>query len=141
VIERGRRSNGKIVTLISIPFCIDTVQCKRHDCQYIGTYGIGIPCGIDFTGSNIFNIVFVFDIIIFGSTVSGASVMNDNVLRNDHSTENDFTGFGGRFDLCLRNLRRIFAVECMGRNDKNIFRRRAFGKWTKADILDSSYTG
>lgn len=31
VVESGRGSNGKIVSLISVPFCVNTVQCKRHD--------------------------------------------------------------------------------------------------------------
>lgn len=30
--------NGEIITLISVPLCINSVQSKRHDCQNIGTY-------------------------------------------------------------------------------------------------------
>lgn len=49
---------------IPVPFRIDSIQSKGHDCQYICPDRIFRPGCIDFTGSNIFDIIFIFYIII-----------------------------------------------------------------------------
>ena len=38
------------------------------------------PSGIDFTGGNIFNIIFIFDIIVFGAGVRWRSIMDDYIF-------------------------------------------------------------
>ena len=64
VIKSRRRCNCEIIALIAIPFGVNPVQRKRHDCQYICPDRIFRPGCIDFTGSNIFDIIFIFYIII-----------------------------------------------------------------------------
>lgn len=64
VIKSRRRCNREIIALIAIPFGVNPVQRKRHDCQYICPDRIFRPSCIDFTGSNIFDIIFIFYIII-----------------------------------------------------------------------------
>ena len=64
MVKGGGRCDGKIISLIPIPFCIHTIQCKRHDCQYICQNRGPGPGGINFTGSYIFNIIPITDIEI-----------------------------------------------------------------------------
>ncbi len=58
------------------PFSINPVQCYRLYSKYVGIQGCFRPCGIDFTGGNIFNIIFVFNIIIPGTAVGRRPVMD-----------------------------------------------------------------
>ena len=57
VIESRRGSNRKVIALIAVPLCVDTVQGKRHDGKHICTDRGGRPGRIDFTGSNIFDVI------------------------------------------------------------------------------------
>ena len=85
MIEGGRRGDGKIISPVSVKFRIYPVQGKGHNGEDVGANGIFRPGGIDFAGGYIFDIVPVTDIIIFGSGVSGRTVMDHNIFGDDHT--------------------------------------------------------
>ena len=73
-------SNGKIIALIPIPLRIYAVQRKGLDCQDIGVNGGFRPGGVNFAGSDVFNIVFVPNPIVGGAGIGGNSVMYNDIF-------------------------------------------------------------
>ena len=67
-------------------FCIHTVQCEGHDRQNICPDCIFRPGSIDFAGSHIFDIVFILYVIISCSRIPRASIVDNNIFRNDDTT-------------------------------------------------------
>lgn len=120
VVKGCGRSNGKIISLIAIPLRIYPVQGERHDSKHICTNGIGRPCGIDFAGSHILNVIPVFDIVVFRTAVIWRSVMHHNIFRHHHPAKHDFSRFTKGFNLRFRYLRRILLVKRMCRNHKHL---------------------
>ena len=48
--------------------------------------------------------------------------MHHNVFGNDHAAQYNLTGLRHRLNLILRNLRWVFAVQRVGRNDNSVDR-------------------
>lgn len=92
MVEGGGGDDGEGIALIPVPFRIHAVQGKGHDRQYVGCDRGAGPGGIDLAGSHIFDIVRVTDIVILGRTVSGRTVVNDNIFRNDNAAQYDLAG-------------------------------------------------
>ena len=52
--------------MVSLPLCIDPV---KGYCKYVGKYCGFWPCCVNFTRSHIFNVIFIFYIVIFSIPV------------------------------------------------------------------------
>jgi len=120
VIKGRRGCDREIISLVAVPFRIYTVQRKRHNCQHICRNSRLRPCSIDLAGCYIFNIIPVWNIIIFRCRIAWHTIMNHNSLRNYHTRKNDLSALSHRFDLTLRDLWRKCSIKCVVR-DHNIF--------------------
>ena len=61
--------DSKIITLIAIPFSEHSVEGEGDNGQTVGDNGGFRPGGVDFTGSDIFDIFFKWNIIIGSSGI------------------------------------------------------------------------
>ena len=87
--------DSKIITLIAIPFSEHSVEGEGDNGQTVGDNGGFRPGGVDFTGGDILDVVFLFHIIVLRSGIAWWSVMNDYVFggwsvekkyyENDHN--------------------------------------------------------
>ncbi len=121
MVECRGGCNGKIVPLVPIPFSINPVQCKGHDCQDICTDSVFRPGGIYFAGGHILNIISVSHIIILCSSICRRTIMYNNIFRHYHPAQHNFTGFIHRLYLILRDFGWIFLVQGMPRYHKYLF--------------------
>lgn len=80
MIIGGRGCDRKIIVFIAVPFCINAVKRDGLNGKNVSNQRFLRPSGIDFTGGNIFDIIFVFDIIIFGAGVRWWSIMDDYIF-------------------------------------------------------------
>ena len=140
MVEGGGGGDGEGIALIPVPFCIHAVQGKGHDRQYVGCDRGAGPCGINLAGSHIFDIVRVTDIVILGRTVSGRTVVNDNIFRNDNAAQYDLAGGADRLDLGFGDLRWIIAEEGMCGN-RIVLKASGSLFWRKFYILQGQRTG
>lgn len=80
LVVGGGRCDGEIIAFISVPLRIHPVQSNRLYSQNIcGKCCLG-PCCIDFAWCNIFNVIFICYIIIFGTAVRRRSVVHDYIF-------------------------------------------------------------
>lgn len=120
IISR-RRCDCKIISLVPVPFCVNTVQRKRHNCQHVCRNGRLGPCGINLAGCHIFNIIPVRNVVISCSRIRRNTVMDHHRLWNNHPRQNDFSTLCHRFDLALCDFRWKCSVERMIRNYDILF--------------------
>lgn len=66
MIIGSRGCDRKIIVFIAVPFGIYAIERNGLNGKNISNQCFLRPSGIDFTGGNIFNIIFIFDIIVFG---------------------------------------------------------------------------
>lgn len=71
MIIGSRGCDRKIIVFIAVPFGIYAVERNGLNGKNISNQCFLRPSGIDFTGGNIFNIIFIFDIIVFGAESDG----------------------------------------------------------------------
>ena len=109
----GGGSNRKVVSFVSVPLSVNSVQSKGHDRQNVGLQGRTRPCGVNLTGSHIFNVVFIAHIIVLGGLVSNSSVVDNDEFRDHYPAKYDLTGFIDWLDLIFCNFRRIIPPEGM----------------------------
>lgn len=110
MVKRGGGGYGEIIALVAIPFRIDPVQGEGHNRQDICAYGISWPGGIDLAGGHILNIILISDIVVAGSGISGASVMDDDKLRYDDAAQDDLAGLGYWLYLVFGYFRRVSSI-------------------------------
>ena len=75
--------DSKIITLIAIPFSEHSVEGEGDNGQTVGDNGGFRPGGVDFTGSDVFDIFFKWNIIIGSSGICRRSVVDDDGFGND----------------------------------------------------------
>ena len=118
VVIGSGSSNGKIITFVAVPLRVHTVQGKRLDRQHIGLNGCSGPGGIDLAAGNIFYIIFVFYIVIFGTGIPGWSVVNYYIFRDNDTAEDDLAAVTGGFYFAFRYFRRIITPQSVIRDNK-----------------------
>ncbi len=111
MVECGGTCNGEIVAFVAVPLCKYPVQRKRLDCQYICLDGRFRPRRIDFTTCHVFDVIFIFDIVILGGAVGGRAVVDDDIFGNDNPAKYDFPGFIDWLNFILCDFGRIVAPE------------------------------
>ena len=74
----------KIITLIAIPFSEHSVKGEGDNGQTVGDNGGFRPGGVDFTGSDVFDIFFKWNIIIGSSGICRRSVVEMMVWERQH---------------------------------------------------------
>ena len=80
LIIGSRGCDRKIIVFIAVPFGIYAIERNGLNGKNISNQCFLRPSGIDFTGGNIFNIIFIFDIIVFGAGVRWWSIMDDYIF-------------------------------------------------------------
>jgi hypothetical protein len=103
LVVGGGTGDGKLISSVAVPFRVDAVQGDGLDGKDIGKQGCLRPCGIDFTGGNIFDVIFVLDVIVCGRGVRRRAIMDDYVfggwctntfLRKEYNVWRLFVFFG-----------------------------------------------
>ena len=80
MIIGSRGCDRKIIVFIAVPYGIYAIERNGLNGKNISNQCFLRPSGIDFTGGNIFNIIFIFDIIVFGAGVRWWSIMDDYIF-------------------------------------------------------------
>ena len=110
LVVGGGGGDREVVALVPIPLRIYPVQRKGHDRKRVGIDRAFRPGRVDLGGDDVFDIVTVFDIVVRGRGIRGDAVVDNDVLRDDHAAQNDFSCLIHRLDLILRYLGWIVAV-------------------------------
>ena len=94
-----------------LPLRIHPVQRKRLYSQYIRINRALRPCGIDFAGSHVLDVILIpYPVIGRGGVVRHA-VMDDDELRDHHTAQDDLPGLRHGLDFVLRYLGREVPVQ------------------------------
>ena len=83
LIVGGGRGDGKGIALCTIPFCVYTIQGKGLNDEDVGVDSALRPGCIDFGRSDVFDIVFIADIVVWRAGIVGKTVVDDDIFRDD----------------------------------------------------------
>ena len=115
LVKGSRRGDRERVAFVPVKFRVNAVHRERFNGENVCNQRLIGPGRIDFAACHIFDVVFVFHIIIAGGGITRCAVMYDDIFRDDDTVKNDLSARFDRFDLGFGDFRRIIAVQCVSR--------------------------